>query len=70
MQIISILNDAVKSHFTGFNDIALLVQFVASLFKEINFEQLATCIMHRAAIELEIITLQNNLALKSLVSNP
>lgn len=63
VQIISILNDARKSRFTNFNNIALLAHFVVSSFKEISKGQFATCDMQHfrdvsAATEMKVITLQ------------
>ncbi|CAH2000526.1 unnamed protein product [Acanthoscelides obtectus] len=72
--IVSNLKDNFKNRFKNFNDIGIVAQFVVPPFMEIDVEQLATAITQNfskyiASSEMEMIRFQNDLALKSLVSN-
>ncbi|CAH1971691.1 unnamed protein product [Acanthoscelides obtectus] len=72
VEIVSYLKDNFKNRFKDFNEIAIVAPFVVSPFTEIDTQQLATSVTQNfsediAATEMEVIALQNDLALKSSV---
>ncbi|CAH1990421.1 unnamed protein product, partial [Acanthoscelides obtectus] len=74
VEIVSNLKDNFKNRFKDFNEIPIVAQFVVSPFMEIDIQQFATSVTQNfsediAATETEVIPFQNDLALKSLVSN-
>ncbi|CAH1981226.1 unnamed protein product [Acanthoscelides obtectus] len=74
VEIVSNLKDNFKNRFKDFNGIATVAQFVVLPFMEIDIQQFATSVTQNfsvdiAATEMEVIAFQNDLALKSLVSN-
>ncbi|CAH1999913.1 unnamed protein product [Acanthoscelides obtectus] len=71
---VSNLKDNFKKRFKDFNEIAIVAKFVVSPFMEIDIQQFVTSVTQNfsediAATEIEVIAFQNDLALKSLVSN-
>ena len=70
MEIVSNLKENFKNRFKDFSKIALVTQFVVSPFMDIDIQQFATCVMNNfgediAVTEMELITFQSDLALKS-----
>ncbi|CAH2006833.1 unnamed protein product [Acanthoscelides obtectus] len=71
---ISNLQDNFNNRFKDFNEIAIVAQLVVSPFMDSDIQQFAASLTQNfsegiAATEMEVIEFQNDLALKSLVSN-
>ncbi|CAH1979771.1 unnamed protein product [Acanthoscelides obtectus] len=74
VEIVSNLRDNYKKRSKDVNESAIVAQLVVSPFTEIDIQQFATSVTQNfsediAATEMEAIAFQNDLALKSLVSN-